>query len=159
MPVITGGHFCDACHVEISGDVPAYRCVRPASKRQFGADPVSACDYDLCTWCYNDPEMSTLCKLVEGAVNFVKTFEDGMEGQIPGRWDFPYAWPGGEGGGGGRSSVTGMTKTDGLGQALNGTNHLRDGVETRAIQDHKGDGEVECDRATSDERQFARLTS
>ena len=56
--------------------------------------------------------------------------------------------------------INGGVMKDGLAPALNGANRLGDGVKTRAIQNismYKGEKQMECNRAASDERRFARL--
>ena len=83
VPMVLAGYHCEACQADISDDVPAYRCSRPTTvrefapgfgldskylellrvERRFGEDTCHTCDYALCARCYNDLEMSTLCKI------------------------------------------------------------------------------------------------
>ena len=83
------------------------------TERRFGGDKGHTCDYTLCARCYNDPKMSTLCKmygttLLQGATELMppRIVADGtpvdlhpgfvpgerhIEGNIPGRWEYPNA--------------------------------------------------------------------
>ena len=131
VPKVLAGYHCDACQADTSNDLPVYTCSRPTTvlefvpngdskylellrtERRFGGDKGHTCDYTLCARCYNDPKMSTLCKmygttLLQGATELMppRIAADGtpvdlhpgfvpgerhIEGNIPGRWEYPNA--------------------------------------------------------------------